>query len=118
MVVLLRTVECTSVRVESALRAVRCPDGPGADGALRCYDILCTTDRLAPAHPTGPEELALESQGGEQRRRAIESRGDRVCTRGLGRHGARRIWPDRDDRAGRQSARAADQAGLDGTAAA
>ena len=51
-------------------------------------------------------------------RRATQSRGDRPCRARVGPHRARLLWPDRDHVIGRQHARPADRAGLDGAGAA
>ena len=114
----LRALARRGLRDAVQLRALRRAGAARPDGPLRGQHVLRAADRVADADPGGPRPLAGVAARGARRGRAAEPRGDRAGPPPLGHHGARRLRPDRDDRADRQHAGPAGQARLDGPPAA
>ena len=76
--------------------------------------LVRAADGVAHADPAGSQIVEDAAARGLQRRRAAQPGGDRAGPGGLGHDHPRRLRPDRDDGADRQSAGSAGEAGLDG----
>ena len=107
------------MRLHLQLRALQREGGARRARALRRHDAVRAADGVAHADPGRPRGVSRSSlREVRRRRRAAQPGGDRAGADGVGPDHPRRLRPDRDDRADRQLARPAGEAGLDGPAAA
>jgi acetyl-CoA synthetase len=115
---LLRAVQRGRHGVRLQLRALLGEGRAGRHRALQGDLAVRAADRLAADDPGGPGRLEDGAARTGRRRRAAQSRSHRAGRARVGHPHPRRLRPVRDLRADRQSAGPADQAGLDGAAAA
>jgi hypothetical protein len=101
---LLRAVECRRHDLHLQLRALQRAGRTRGAGREQGHVAVCAAHGVAHADAAGPgqvQDLAARAGG---RRRAAEPRGDRHRPARLGHHDTRRLRPDRDHGADRQSA--------------
>ena len=113
------SVERGRLRLHLQLRALQRAGAPLGDRALSCHNPLRAPYGMAHARPGGHRDLPRTSRrfGVARCGRAAQPRDHRARSRSLGHHHTRRLRADRDDRHDRQLARAAGEAGLDGSSA-